>query len=85
MQIERRVQQLEQMRQARDNAEPLLDFRWDGPDPRNRVTFKIDGYGIVDQQPDETDDDYRARAFELCKEVYRHRPEMPTIKIFLPG
>lgn len=85
MQIERRIRDLEQVHQGKLGAEPLLDFRWDGPDPRNRITFKIDGYGIVDQQPGETDDAYRSRAFELCRDKFRFRPELPTIKIFLPG
>ena len=85
MQLERRIRDLEQVRQAKKDADVLLDFRWDGPCPRNRITFKIEGHGIIDQLPDESDDDYRARCFSLCKEVYSKRPELPTIKIFLPG
>jgi len=85
MQIERRIRDLEQVHQGKLDAEPLLDFRWDGPDPRNKITFKIDGHGVVDQLPNEPDDSYRARAFSLCKEIYSKRPELPTIKIFLPG
>jgi len=85
MQIERRIRDLEQIHQDKLGADVLLDFRWDGPEPRNRVTFKIDGYGIVDQQPGEPDEDYRARAFSLCKEIFSNRPELPTVKVFLPG
>lgn len=84
MNIAKRIEALEQIRQGREHAVPLLDYRWDGP-PMDRVTFAIDGHGIVDQEADETDDDYRARAFALCKALYKNRRELPVIKVFLPG
>jgi hypothetical protein len=85
MNIAKRIEALEQIRQGRDVEMPLLDFRWEGPAPRNHVTFAIDGHGIVDHLDDESDVDYRARAFALCKALYKNRRELPVIKVFLPG
>jgi hypothetical protein len=84
MNIAKRIEALEQIKQGLDAAKPLLDFRWEGP-PMDRVTFAIDGHGIVGRLADETDDDYQARALSLCKAAFRGRRELPTLKTFLPG
>jgi hypothetical protein len=84
MNIAKRIEALEQLRQDRDAAIPLPDYRWEGP-PMDRVTFAIDGHGIVGRLDDEQDDDYQERALALCKAAFRNRRELPTIKVFLPG
>jgi hypothetical protein len=84
MRLAKRVEALEQIKQGQDAAKPLLDFRWEGP-PMDRVTFAIDGHGIVDRLDGEPDEDYQERALALCKAAFRGRRELPTIKTFLPG
>lgn len=84
--LEQRVSRLEQVQEARVQGEPILDFRWDLPDPEpEQLTYAVKDYGIIKRMPDESDDNYRSRAFELSRTICHARGELPVLKIFLPG
>lgn len=84
MDLEQRVSTLEEVRQGRNAAMPLLNYRWTGPELPTLAYMLEDGK-VIERLPDESDDAYQARALGICRLSHRGRtmPLLQTNKAYL--
>lgn len=84
MNLEQRVNTLEAVKQVRNSALPLLNYRWTGPE-LSKLAFMLEGGKVIERLPEEADDAYQARALEFCRVNHRGRslPMLQTNKAYL--
>ncbi|WP_028574534.1 hypothetical protein [Desulfonatronovibrio hydrogenovorans] len=83
MQLEKRIEMLEQILMAKNGALPFFDFDWEDLPAQAKLTFAVLDE-VIEQGPEESSRDYMARSMELCRQKYLSRIEFPVIKIYLP-
>lgn len=72
MNIEQRIEALEVVKQSRNSALPLIDYKWTGPEV-SELAFRIEGGEVIERLPGENDTAYKARALDICQQSNKGR------------